>query len=187
MRVEHLYFLESGEIAGIEGEDLIDSVHIHRSDEARVEGRFVTTTDGEETEMVLARVLPLDGRSRAYVNGRLATASTLSELGASLLELHGQHAHQSLLTTPAQRSAVDRFGKIDLSAATAASVSSALIVMMERRAGSERRSIDGGPDSADDLRDFLCGSRRDCASQHHRQHRADCPGDGHAEERCAQR
>ncbi len=85
------------------------------TDEARVEGRFVTTVDGEDTEMVLARVLPLDGRSRAYVNGRLATASTLSELGATLLELHGQHAHQSLLTTSAQRSAVDRFGKVDLS------------------------------------------------------------------------
>lgn len=85
------------------------------SDEARVEGRFVTTVEGEETEMVLARVLPLDGRSRAYVNARLATASTLSELGASLLELHGQHAHQSLLTTAAQRGAVDRFGKVDLS------------------------------------------------------------------------
>lgn len=78
--------------------------------EAVVEGRFV---DGDE-EVVLTRVVPADGRSRAYVNGRLATASLLAECGARLLELHGQHAHQALLTTGTQRAALDRFGGIDL-------------------------------------------------------------------------
>ena len=78
--------------------------------EARVEGRFV---DGDD-EVVLARVIPVDGRSRAYVNGRLATVSTLVEHGTRLVDIHGQHAHQSLLGTSAQRAALDRFAEVDL-------------------------------------------------------------------------
>ncbi len=78
--------------------------------EARVEGRFVVGDD----EYVVSRVIPTDGRSRAYVNGRLATATTLAELGARTVDLHGQHAHQSLLTTAAQRDALDRYCSTDL-------------------------------------------------------------------------
>jgi hypothetical protein len=58
---------------------------------------------------VLARVLPADGRSRAYLDGRLATAGELAELGGALVDLHGQHAHQSLLVPAVQRAALDRF------------------------------------------------------------------------------
>ena len=79
--------------------------------EARIEGRFV---DGD-TEVVLTRVIPNDGRSRAYINGRLATVANLSEQGSSLVDLHGQHAHQSLLGQAAQRAALDQFAAIDLS------------------------------------------------------------------------
>jgi DNA repair protein RecN (Recombination protein N) len=74
--------------------------------EARVEGRFVDEAGGE---VVLARVVPEDGRSRAYVNGRLATVAELSEVGATLVDLHGQHSHQSLLSPSVQRAALDRF------------------------------------------------------------------------------
>jgi DNA repair protein RecN (Recombination protein N) len=80
------------------------------ADEARVEGRFVVGDD----ERILARVLPTEGRSRAYVDGRLATVSALADVGAGLLDLHGQHAHQHLLTTATQRAALDRFADIDL-------------------------------------------------------------------------
>lgn len=78
--------------------------------EARVEGRFVIGDD----EYVVARVIPADGRSRAYVNGRLATVATLAELGAQWVDLHGQHAHQRLLTTTEQREALDRWAGTDL-------------------------------------------------------------------------
>lgn len=78
--------------------------------EARVEGRFVVGDD----EYIVSRVIPTDGRSRAYVNGRLATAATLAELGARTVDLHGQHAHQSLLFTAAQREALDHFCATDL-------------------------------------------------------------------------
>lgn len=78
--------------------------------EARVEGRFVVGDD----ETVMARVIPADGRSRAYLDGRLATVGALSGAGAALVDLHGQHAHQTLLSPAAQRDALDRFGRIDL-------------------------------------------------------------------------
>ena len=78
--------------------------------EARVEGRFVV---GEE-EYVVARVIPPDGRSRAYVNGRLATVGNLAELGRRCVDIHGQHAHQGLLGAPDQRAALDRYCRTDL-------------------------------------------------------------------------
>jgi DNA repair protein RecN (Recombination protein N) len=95
------------------------------ADEAWVEGRFVRPTDGAGDgagdggidagdEVVLARAIPRSGRSRAYIDGRLATAGELAAIGAELVDLHGQHAHQSLLHTAAQREALDRFGGIDL-------------------------------------------------------------------------
>src|SRR5262249_35843267 len=75
------------------------------SDEARVEGRFV---DGDE-ELVFARVIPASGRSRGYINGRLATAGELATAASALVDLHGQHAHQSLLAPAEQRALLDAF------------------------------------------------------------------------------
>jgi DNA repair protein RecN (Recombination protein N) len=85
------------------------------ADEAEIEGRFV---HGED-EVVVRRVIPRDGRSRVYLNGRLATVGALSEHGTDLVDLHGQHAHQSLLKGPVQRAALDRFGAIDTTAMAA--------------------------------------------------------------------
>jgi DNA repair protein RecN (Recombination protein N) len=82
------------------------------SPEARVDGRFHRGTD----EIVLSRVIPRSGRSRAYVNGHPVPVTQLQELGESLLDLHGQHAHQSLVSAAAQRNALDAFGGIDLTA-----------------------------------------------------------------------
>jgi len=75
--------------------------------EARVEGRFVDEETGQE--VILARTVPVEGRSRAYVDGRLATVGELAERGAALVDLHGQHAHQSLLLPVVQRAALDHF------------------------------------------------------------------------------
>ena len=90
--------------------------------EARVDGRFLLSDGGtaDATEIVLSRVVPADGRSRAYVNGRPATAATLSEQTRPLVDLHGQHAHQSLLSAAAQREALDQFGGVDLAPLRAA-------------------------------------------------------------------
>ncbi len=82
----------------------------HGATEAVVEGRF----ELDDVEVVVRRVVSAAGRSRAYVDGRLATASTLAELGRAMVDLHGQHDHQSLLSPALQRDALDRFGGIDL-------------------------------------------------------------------------
>ena len=74
--------------------------------EARVEGRF---EDERGTEHVLARVLPADGRTRAYIDGRLATVGELADVGGDLAELHAQHSQQRLFAPATQREAVDRF------------------------------------------------------------------------------
>ncbi|MHB1786777.1 MAG: DNA repair protein RecN, partial [Acidimicrobiales bacterium] len=62
----------------------------------------------------VARSVPATGRSRGWVNGRMATVAALAELGNGLVDLHGQHAHQSLLAQASQRDALDAYGGIDL-------------------------------------------------------------------------
>ena len=61
----------------------------------------------------MSRVVPADGRSRAYVDGRMATLAALADQGESLVDLHGQHAHQSLLSGRAQRGALDAYAGVD--------------------------------------------------------------------------
>ena len=80
------------------------------ADEAAVEARFVTS-DG--AEIVARRVVPATGRSRAYLDGGLATAGALADRLGPLIDLHGQHSQQSLLKPPTQRRSLDRFGGID--------------------------------------------------------------------------
>ena len=87
------------------------SIVRHGAAEARIDGRFVTADGGER---VLTRVIPADGRSRAYLDGRLATVASLADVAADIVDLHGQHAHQSLLSTATQRAALDDFAGIDL-------------------------------------------------------------------------
>ena len=86
------------------------------ADEALVEGRFfVADPDGGgERELVVSRVIPVSGRSRAWVDGRMVPLSALAELGPSLADIHGQHEHQSLLAPAAQRRALDSFAGSDL-------------------------------------------------------------------------
>ena len=57
--------------------------------------------------LILRRVLDAGGRSRGYINGSPATAQQLREVGEFLIDIHGQHAHQSLLRADAQRALLD--------------------------------------------------------------------------------
>jgi DNA repair protein RecN (Recombination protein N) len=82
------------------------------AEEARVEARFVTNTDSGEVETILCRVLHREGRSRAYINDRMATVSSLAEIGDELVDIHGQHAHQRLLSPSTQRNSLDQFGNV---------------------------------------------------------------------------
>lgn len=61
----------------------------------------------EDDELLLRRVVDAGGRSRAYINGTPASAQQLREVGEWLVDIHGQHAHQSLLRADAQRQLFD--------------------------------------------------------------------------------
>ncbi len=62
--------------------------------------------DGDD-ELLLRRVVDASGRSRGYINGSPATVQQLREVGEWLVDIHGQHAHQSLLRADAQRNLLD--------------------------------------------------------------------------------
>ena len=78
-------------------------------DAASIEAIF--ESDGEE--LVVRREITSQGRSRAFVNGALATAGALKDLSGRLIELHGQHEHQTLLDPATHLDVLDTFGRLD--------------------------------------------------------------------------
>lgn len=94
--------------------------------EALIEGRFERAQGSEpadeadrpdrlQEEVILSRSLAPAGRSRAWVDGRMAQVSGLARAGSVLVELYGQNAQMSLLDASAQRGALDAFAGTDLS------------------------------------------------------------------------
>ena len=61
-------------------------------------------------DCLLRRVINADGRSRAFINGNAVPLSQLKNIGEMLLDIHGQHFHQSLGRRPIQRDLLDHFG-----------------------------------------------------------------------------
>ncbi|MEZ6018388.1 MAG: DNA repair protein RecN [Planctomycetota bacterium] len=106
------------------------------AERARVEGRFVLPLDGygevvarwlrehlpealderedeHELELVLARTVGADGKSRAHVNHRPATQGLLRDLAALLVEVHGQHDNQALFEPAEQLRLLDTFAGLE--------------------------------------------------------------------------
>jgi DNA repair protein RecN (Recombination protein N) len=65
--------------------------------------------EGDADVCLLRRVLDANGRTRGFINGRSATLQQMREAGAHLLDIHGQHAHQSLLRPDTQCNLLDGF------------------------------------------------------------------------------
>jgi DNA repair protein RecN (Recombination protein N) len=63
--------------------------------------------------VVARRIINKNGKSRAYINDHLVTIQLLNSFGKDLIDLHGQHEHQSLLSTSVQRDILDSFGELD--------------------------------------------------------------------------
>ncbi len=63
----------------------------------------------EDNECIIRRRVSRDGRSRAYINGNPVNVQTLRELGELLIDIHGQHEHQSLMKPSAQRQLLDDY------------------------------------------------------------------------------
>lgn len=93
------------------------------SDEAYVEGAFsvperlraeiaqllpdIVRAEADPRELILARRVCADGRTRAYLNGRAATVGDLRELGSRLISFYGQHEHRKLVLASAQLQLLD--------------------------------------------------------------------------------
>ncbi len=67
----------------------------------------------DENACQLRRIIRADGGSKAWINGRSATMTQLSELGSLLVEIHGQHEHQALLERTQQMTLLDAFAQHD--------------------------------------------------------------------------
>lgn len=65
--------------------------------------------DLEGDELHITRIVSAEGRSRAYICGALVPVSILAAIGDELIDLHGQHEHQSLLHPEKQRDVLDRY------------------------------------------------------------------------------
>ncbi|MDD3528236.1 MAG: DNA repair protein RecN [Gallionellaceae bacterium] len=65
--------------------------------------------EGDDDTCLLRRVVETGGRSRAFINGRPVTLTQLREAGEFLVDIHGQHAHYSLLRAGEQRRILDQY------------------------------------------------------------------------------
>ncbi len=79
---------------------------------AEVRGWLGEQALDQDDECLLRRVINADGRSRAFINGNTVTMQQLKSLGELLLDIHGQHFHQSLGRRPVQRDLLDFFGDL---------------------------------------------------------------------------
>ena len=103
--------------------------------------------EAEEGLLILRREVAAEGRSRAWVNGAASTATLLAEIGRMLVDLHGQHEHQTLLRTDEQRAVLDAFaGAAELAQAVRAaharlrSARTALVELERKRREAETRA-----------------------------------------------
>jgi DNA repair protein RecN (Recombination protein N) len=95
--------------------------------------------NGEE-EYLVRREVTSQGRSRAFVNGELATAGALRDLSARLVELHGQHEHHTLLDPSTHLAVLDMFGRLTELLAPVESSFAALRAIADARARDEEEA-----------------------------------------------
>lgn len=95
-------------------------------DEAQLEAAFQIPTDHpilrqlraqgilgpEESQLIIRRVIARSGRNRVYLNGTMTPVHVLEEFGGTLVDIHGQHDQQSLLSTSTQLEVLDAFGQL---------------------------------------------------------------------------
>ncbi len=63
-------------------------------------------------ELIIRRSISASGKSRAYINDTMVGLQSLAEIGRALVDIHGQHEHQSLLSVERHRDFLDLFGKL---------------------------------------------------------------------------
>lgn len=83
-------------------------------------------------DCLFRRVVTREGRSRAYINGRPSTLQDCAALGELLIDIHGQHAHQSLLRRSAQRTLLDNYASQSKAAQEVASIAGQWVALNDQ-------------------------------------------------------
>ncbi len=96
----------------------------------------------DDDQCILRRVLHTDKSSKAFVNGRAVSASQMKQLGSMLVDIHGQHEHQSLLKPQAQQELLDQYGNCTQTAAELRGEYKALNQAQEELADITRQETD---------------------------------------------
>jgi len=107
-------------------------------DTATIEAIF--ESGGEELHV--RREITAQGRSRAFINGNLATAGALKELSTRLIELHGQHEHQTLLDPASHLGVLDAFAELGNQASTVVAAFEAMRASADELARTQRAVAD---------------------------------------------
>ena len=94
-----------------------DSAHVESSADPTAStasaSDFADTADeDDDSELILRRIVTAEGKSKAYINGHLATLAQLREIADCLVAIHGQHASIKLMEEKNQLEIVDNFGKL---------------------------------------------------------------------------
>lgn len=85
--------------------DRIDKIGLHNK-----LSRYGIETDSDE--LIIRRSINRNGRNRLYINGVLSTISALNDISSRLIDIHGQHEHQTLLRKESHCEYLDAFGKL---------------------------------------------------------------------------
>ena len=94
---------------GADKSEISASFDISQLDELK---NWLTENDLEnDNECIIRRIVSADGRSKAYINGTSATLQQIRTAGEMLIDIHGQHEHQSLMRRDIQRRLLDDFSE----------------------------------------------------------------------------
>ncbi len=99
---------------GADRADIVATFDVSRLEAAR--GWLAERELDADGDCILRRTVGADGRSRAFINGKPSTLADLKAVGELLIDIHGQHEHQSLLRRDTHRALVDQFGGLDAQA-----------------------------------------------------------------------
>lgn len=106
--------------------------------------------EAEDGLLILRREVAAEGRNRAWVNGSATTAGMLGELGRRLVDMHGQHEHQTLVRQDEQRAILDAYAGSEALVAEVAEAHARLSEVRRELADLDRRRRE-----AEERADFL--------------------------------
>ncbi|MBI4842757.1 MAG: DNA repair protein RecN [Nitrospirae bacterium] len=103
--------------------------------------KFLQDTGIEADEgIIFRRIIPADGKSKAYINDSIVSLQTLSDASRAIIDIHGQYEHQSLLSSESQLELLDIFSGLEKAKEEAGGLYLKLSGLREEMAGLSRRN-----------------------------------------------